>query len=166
MIRLVGLDPGLRRTGWGVLEVTGSGLRAVACGVVAAPERGSLARRLEALYGALEEVLRAYDPVEAAVEETVVNRNPATSLKLGQARGVALLAAARAGIEVHEYAAKRIKQAVTGTGGASKEQVWRMVRVLLPGIPIPSADAADALAAALCHAHHRRAVAAVGGGGR
>lgn len=155
MTRILGLDPGLVRTGWGVVEVRGAELRFVAAGVVRVPTGGPLAARLLALHRALGEVLETWRPVEAAVEETVVNRNPATSLKLGQARGVVLLAAAAAGLPVHEYAARHIKRALTGTGAAHKEQVAAMVRTLLPGCRTAAPDATDALAVAITHAHHR-----------
>ncbi len=127
----------------------------MAWGTVASEPEAPLALRLEQLYRELTAVIRAHAPDEAAIEETLVNRNPATSLRLGQARGVVLLAAVHAGLAVAEYGAKTVKRAVTGTGGASKEQVGAMVRVLLPGIGSPGPDAADALAIAICHAHHR-----------
>lgn len=155
MIRILGLDPGLRRTGWGLVESGQGALHFVACGVVRVAEEGELALRLLRLYEGLREVVRRYAPAEAAVEETVLNRNAASSLRLGHARGVALLAAAHAGLPVAEYASKRVKRAVTGTGGATKEQVAAMVRVLLPNSGMPAGDAADALAVAICHAHER-----------
>ena len=145
---LLGLDPGLRHTGWGLLEARGNQLRFIACGVVHTDGEADLAVRLGGLYN-------EHAPAEAAVEETVVNRNPLSSLKLGHARGVVLLAAAHAGLSVHEYASKQVKRAVTGTGGAAKEQVAMMVRFLLPGCGDVTADAADALAVAICHAHFR-----------
>ena len=159
-MRLLGLDPGLRHTGWGVLEVEGNSLRFVACGVVDTPQEGGLAARLECLYAGLGEVVRDWRPAEAAVEETVVNVNALSSLKLGHARGVVLLAAAHGGLPVAEYASKQVKRAVTGTGAAGKEQVGAMVRMLLPGCGAPGtgamrSDAADALAVAICHAHLR-----------
>ncbi|GBD43954.1 Crossover junction endodeoxyribonuclease RuvC [bacterium HR40] len=155
MIRILGLDPGLRRTGWGVVDSGPGVLRFVACGVVTAPEDALLPLRLSALYAGLREVIGRFLPAEAAIEETVVNRNAGSSLKLGHARGVALLALAHAGLPVAEYAAKRVKRAVTGTGGATKEQVAAMVRILLPNSDTPTGDAADALAVAICHAHER-----------
>lgn len=154
-MRLIGLDPGLRHTGWGVIEADGGTLRYVACGVVDSIEAGTLAPRLLSLYDGLAEVMRCWRPHEAAVEETVVNRNPLSSLKLGHARGVVLLAASHAGILVREYGAKQVKRAVTGTGAAGKDQVGAMVRMLLPGCGEPRSDAADALAVAVCHAHIR-----------
>jgi crossover junction endodeoxyribonuclease RuvC len=152
-MRVLGLDPGLRATGWGVIEAAPGRLRYLACGVVRAPPEGPLARRLEALYDGLVAVIGGHTPDRAAVEETVVNVNASSSLKLGQARGVVLLAAARAGLEVAEYAARTVKRAVTGTGSASKEQVAMMVRTLLPGALDAGPDAMDALAVAICHAH-------------
>jgi crossover junction endodeoxyribonuclease RuvC len=152
---VLGLDPGLRHTGWGLLEVDGTRLRFLACGVVHTDGGAELAARLGGLYRGLARVIETHLPREAAVEETVVNRNPLSSLKLGHARGVVLLAAEHAGLEVHEYAAKTVKRAVTGTGGAAKEQVAMMVRFLLPGCGDMSADASDALAVAVCHAHFR-----------
>ena len=154
--RLLGLDPGLRRTGWGLIDADGNRLRFVAAGVVATEPGPGLAERLAVLYRGLRGVIAEHRPAAAAVEETVVNANAASSLKLGQARGVALLAAAHAGLPVSEYAAKTVKRAVAGTGGAQKRQVAMMVRTLLPGCGGEvAADAADALAVAVCHAHHR-----------
>jgi crossover junction endodeoxyribonuclease RuvC len=154
-LRLLGLDPGLRCTGWGVIEVDGSHLRHLADGVVATDAEHDVSRRLKSLHDALVAIIRDWRPQEAAVEETFVNRNGAATLKLGYARGVALLAPALAGIPVAEYAARAVKQAVVGTGSAEKPQVQMMVRRLLPGAATTRADAADALAVAICHAHHR-----------
>jgi crossover junction endodeoxyribonuclease RuvC len=154
-VRLLGLDPGLRFTGWGVIEAEGNHLRHVADGVIATDGDESVPLRLKALDAALTALLALYAPVEAAVEETYVNRSGSSTLKLGYARGVALLAPARAGIPVFEYGAKTVKMAVVGTGGADKAQVGLMVRRLLPGAAQKRADAADALAVAICHAHHR-----------
>jgi crossover junction endodeoxyribonuclease RuvC len=155
MVRLLGLDPGLRFTGWGVIEVSGSRLRHIADGVIATDATASVPARLCVLHDALAALLAQQRPDEAAVEETYVNRNGAATLKLGYARGIALLAPALAGIPVLEYGAKSVKLAVVGTGGAAKEQVQMMVRRLLPGAVLRRADAADALAVAICHAHHR-----------
>lgn len=152
---ILGLDPGLRHTGWGLVEADGSRLRFLACGTVHTDGGAELSARLGSLYRGLAGVIESHLPREAAVEETVVNRNPLSSLKLGHARGVVLLAAAHAGLGVHEYASKQVKRAVTGTGGAAKEQVAMMVRFLLPGCGEVGADAADALAVAICHAHFR-----------
>lgn len=154
-MRLLGLDPGLRVTGWGVIEVADNRLRPVADGIVRSDDSLSLAERLAQLHRGLVAVIERFDPAEAAVEETFVNRNPASTLKLGQARGVALLAPAARGIPVAEYAPALVKQAVVGTGRAAKDQVGLMVRTLLPGCLVSSPDAADALAVAICHAHHR-----------
>jgi crossover junction endodeoxyribonuclease RuvC len=155
VVLILGLDPGLRHTGWGLVEARGNQLRFVGCGAVHTDAAADLASRLGRLYRGLADVIEAHLPTEAAVEETVVNRNPLSSLKLGHARGVVLLAASHAGLEVREYAAKQVKRAVTGTGNAAKEQVAVMVRFLLPGSGEVVADAADALAVAICHAHFR-----------
>lgn len=155
MVRLLGLDPGLRFTGWGVIDVDGNRLRHVADGVIATDSAEPVPERLKTLHDALMALLDRLRPDEAAVEETYVNRNGAATLKLGYARGVALLTPALAGIGVTEYGAKSVKKAVVGTGGADKDQVEMMVRRLLPGALIRRADAADALAVAICHAHHR-----------
>jgi crossover junction endodeoxyribonuclease RuvC len=155
MATLLGIDPGLRFTGWGVIEVHGSRLRHIADGVIATDNTESVPLRLKALHDALTLLLAEMRPDEAAVEETYVNRNGTATLKLGYARGVALLAPAMVGIKVAEYGAKAVKRAVVGTGSADKEQVQMMVRRLLPGAMLRRADAADALAVAICHAHHR-----------
>ena len=155
MTRLLGIDPGLRFTGWGLIEADGNRLRHLADGVIATDNATSVPARLRALHDALAALIALHRPDEAAVEETYVNRNGAATLKLGYARGVALLAPALAGIPVTEYGAKAVKRAVVGTGGADKGQVQMMVRHLLPGGAIRRADAADALAVAICHAHHR-----------
>ncbi len=154
-LTILGIDPGLRTTGWGVISVDGNRLIHIADGVIDVPARGSLAFRLAQLFAGVEAVLVQYAPDEAAVEETFVNRNPASTLKLGQARGVTLLAPARAGLEVHEYATNLVKKSVVGAGHADKNQVMMMIRTLLPGARLEKADAADALAVAVCHAHHR-----------
>ncbi|TAJ84799.1 crossover junction endodeoxyribonuclease RuvC [Reyranella sp.] len=153
-MRLIGFDPGLRLTGWGVIEVEGNRLRHVGHGVIKVTTTGSLAERLNELFDGIVAVVEAQRPVEAAVEETFVNVNPGSTLKLGQARGVVLLAPARAGLPVYEYAANLVKKSVVGAGHADKRQVAMMVGRLLPGVEA-SADAADALAVAICHAHHR-----------
>ncbi len=154
-MKLLGLDPGLRNTGWGVIRVEGNRLSHIADGVVLTDQRRPLAARLAQLYEGLCGVLAEHAPDEAAVEQTFVNRNPASTLKLGQARGVVLLAPARSGIPVSEYSPNLIKKTVVGTGHAAKDQIRMMVRTLLPGSDLGSADAADALAVAICHAHHR-----------
>jgi crossover junction endodeoxyribonuclease RuvC len=155
MLRLLGIDPGLRFTGWGLIEADGNRLRHRADGVIGTDAAASVPERLRTLHDALAALLAEHAPDEAAIEETYVNRNGSATLKLGYARGVALLAPALAGIPVVEYAAKSVKLAVVGTGGADKTQVQMMVRRLLPGAAIRRADAADALAVAICHAHHR-----------
>ncbi len=156
MIRLLGIDPGLRFTGWGVIDVDGSRLRHIADGVIATDAEQSVPERLKALHDGLVQVFEAYHPAEAAVEETYVNKNASSTLKLGYARGVALLAPALTGIRVYEYGAKMVKKSVVGTGSATKDQVEVMVRRLLPGAIIRRADAGDALAVAICHAHNRQ----------
>lgn len=153
-MRVLGLDPGLRVTGWGMVEVTDNRLRHLGDGIIRSDERLSLAERLGQLHRGVVEVIAQWLPDGAAVEQTFVNKNPESTLKLGQARGVVVLAAALAGLEVGEYAPAQVKQAVVGTGRAAKEQVGMMVRTLLPGCAVSSADAADALAVAICHAHH------------
>lgn len=159
-MKLLGLDPGLRVTGWGVISVEGNRLTHVADGVVSVPARGGLAERLARLYRGLETIITEQDPDEVAVEETFVNRNPASTLKLGQARGVVLLVPALAGLPVFEYSANLIKKSLVGNGHATKDQMTMMVRTLLPGAGVEKADAADALAVAVCHAHHRTSPAA------
>lgn len=153
-MRLLGLDPGLQRTGWGIVEAKANAIRFIAAGAVATRAGDDLAVRLDALYRGLHEVLAGHRPEAAAVEETVVNRNAESSLKLGHARGVVLLAAAHAGLAVHEYASKTVKLSVVGYGNAHKRQVAMMVGTLLPGSGRLVADATDALAVAICHAHH------------
>ena len=155
--RLLGLDPGLRRTGWGIVDMAGQHLRYVASGVVTSDETRDMADRLVELLTGINLVLDEWQPDEAAVEETFVNKNPVSTLKLGQARGIALLAPALAGLAVHEYATNAVKSAVVGAGHASKDQVAAMVQRLLPGLGPQTADATDALAVAICHAQHRRA---------
>lgn len=155
-MRLLGLDPGLGATGWGVVDFERGRLAHVADGVVETDQGRSLADRLVQLADGLEQVIRQFRPEEAAVEETFVNRNAVSTLKLGQARGVALLVPARAGLPVAEYLPNLVKKTVVGTGHAAKVQIQMMVRSLLPGARLTSADAADALAVAICHAHHRQ----------
>ncbi|MDG6094558.1 crossover junction endodeoxyribonuclease RuvC [Acetobacter sp. AN02] len=153
--RLLGIDPGLRFTGWGVIDSTGNRLTWIAGGVIDTDAELPVPDRLRTLHEGLLELIERYSPDEAAVEETYVNRNGSSTLKLGYARGIALLAPALAGLTVSEYGAMAVKRAVTGTGAATKEQVGMMVRRLLPGATIRKADASDALAVAICHAHHR-----------
>ena len=154
-LRLLGIDPGLRFTGWGLIEVTGNRLRHLADGVLATDAADAVPARLRTLHDGLAALIARHRPDEAAIEQTYVNRNGEATLKLGYARGVALLAPALADIPVVEYGAKSVKLAVVGTGGADKTQVAEMVRRLLPGAALTRADAADALAVAICHAHHR-----------
>lgn len=158
-IRIIGLDPGLRRTGWGVIESVGTKLTFVACGTVLPPEEGSLAERFAVLHRELAAIIASFTPDESAVEETFVNVNPASTLKLGQARGVVLLTPALAGIPVAEYAALLVKKTVVGAGRAEKAQIRMMIKVLLPQADFETDDAADALAVAVTHAQHRGAAA-------
>ena len=154
-MRLIGIDPGLRNAGWGVIEVEGPSLRHVANGTVRAPGT-ALSERLLALHEGLAAVIAEHAPTSAAMEAVFVNRDGAGTLKLGQARGVAVLALAQAGLEVGEYAPNAVKKAVTGVGHAAKAQIEHMVKLELPGVVLHSADSADALAVAICHAIHVR----------
>ena len=154
-IRILGIDPGLRRTGWGLIESRGNSLAFVAAGTIRAPLDGALAHRLAALHKELTEVLRSLQPHEAAVEQTFVNRDAVATLKLGQARGIALVVPALMGILVAEYAPTVVKKSVVGTGHAEKAQIRMMVQALLPRAEFDSDDSADALAVAITHAHHR-----------
>jgi crossover junction endodeoxyribonuclease RuvC len=156
-VRILGLDPGLRRTGWGVVACQGQRLSHVAHGVIAPPQGAAFAERLLFLLDAIEAVIALHAPDEAAVEETFMNNNAASALKLGHARAMALVAPARAGLPVAEYAATVVKKAVVGTGGADKDQVGWMIARLLPAAGKTTADAADALAVAIAHAHARTA---------
>ena len=162
-IRIIGIDPGLRNLGWGIVDCEGTRLSFVACGSVHSNAKLSLADRLRQLHDGLAEIIHAHQPHEAAVEETFVNRDPQSALKLGQARGIALLVPALAGLPVAEYAANLVKKTVVGAGHAEKAQVAMMVKVLLPKSDAKSADAADALALAICHSQHRGARARVAG---
>ena len=153
---IIGLDPGLGTTGWGIVAKTGSRLSHVANGQVKTDPNAPLAERLVTLDRELTDVILAHRPDTSAVEEVFVNSNPQSTLKLGQARGVCLLALARAGLPVAEYATRLVKKALVGTGSADKAQVQAMLKVLLPGVKLAGADAADALAVAICHAHMRR----------
>ena len=162
VVRILGLDPGLRRTGWGLVAVEGARLSYVACGVLTSDAGLSLALRLKQLHDRLAEVVRAWSPDEAAVEETFVNKDAQATLKLGQARAIALLVPALAGLPVAEYGANQVKKTVVGVGHAEKEQVQAMIRMLLPKADPKSADAGDALAIAITHAHHRKARALAG----
>jgi len=155
-IRILGIDPGLRRTGWGVVDVAGNRLSFVACGSVQTDERAGLAERLVVIHQGLKRVVDDFCPNEAAVEATFVNKDAAATLKLGQARGVALLVPGQAGMVVAEYAPNVVKKSIVGAGHGDKAQVRMMVAVLLPRCDPGSADAADALAVAVTHAHHRQ----------
>jgi len=151
---LIGLDPGLGTTGWGVIAAQGNRLSHIANGQIRTDSAAALADRLVLLHDMLTDIFLTHRPDGAAVEEVFVNANPQSTLKLGQARGVVLLTAAKAGLDVGEYAARLVKKAVVGTGAAEKAQVHAMVARLLPGVAITGADAADALAVAITHAHH------------
>ncbi|RDJ19874.1 crossover junction endodeoxyribonuclease RuvC [Bosea caraganae] len=154
-IRILGIDPGLRKTGWGVIASEGTRLSFIGCGCIESDDKLSLAERLKQLHEGIAGVIAAFEPDEAAVEETFINRDPQSALKLGQARGIALVVPAIAGLSVAEYAANLVKKTVVGVGHADKKQVQMMIRVLLPKAETKSADAADALAVAICHAQHR-----------
>jgi crossover junction endodeoxyribonuclease RuvC len=158
-IRILGIDPGLRRTGWGLIESDGNRLIHVACGSVETSERAALGLRLVGIHDGLIAVIEKYAPHEAAVENTFVNTNAAATLKLGQARGIAMLVPARAGLAVAEYAPNLVKKSIVGSGHAEKAQIRMMIGVLLPQADPQSEDAADALAIAICHAHHRQGAA-------
>ena len=158
-IRIIGIDPGLRRTGWGVIDVDGNRLIFVGCGSVETRESLPLAERLVAIHAGLARVLSEFQPAEAAVEQTFVNKDGVATLKLGQARGVAMLAPAMQGLAVAEYAPNKVKKTVVGAGHADKNQIQMMLKILLPKADPASADAADALAIAITHAHHRQSLA-------
>ena len=161
-LRILGIDPGLNRTGFGIVEISGSRLAYLSAGVIRVPA-GELHERLGTILSSLGDVIRATRPQVATIEKVFVNVNPKSTLLLGQARGAAICAAVQAGLAVHEYAALQIKQAVVGFGQADKRQVQTMVQRLLALDAPPSADAADALACAICHAHSRRILVALGG---
>lgn len=155
MIRIIGIDPGLRRTGWGIVDSDGVRLSHVAAGVITPPTDDDLAYRLRALFEGITSVIKCFLPQEAAVEETFVNDNPRSTLKLGQARGTVLLAPAMLGLRIAEYTPNLIKKSITGTGHAEKQQMQAMIGFLLPKATVGSADEADALAIAITHANHR-----------
>jgi len=155
MVRIIGLDPGLKHTGWGVIEAEGTRLIYVADGAVHSDPDADLATRLRQIHEQLLDLLRTYAPDEAAIEETFVNADARATLKLGQARGVVMLAPAALNIPVSEYAPNKVKKSVVGAGHAEKQQVKHMVKVLMPRAVMKSADSTDALAIAICHAHHR-----------
>ena len=154
-IRILGIDPELRRTGWGVVEIAGNRLGFIGCGSVTSDDRDDMAARLLAIHDGLTRILDEFRPDEAAVEATFVNRDATATLKLGQARGIALLVPAKAGVSVAEYAPNLVKKTIVGAGHAEKAQIRLMVGVLLPKADPQSEDAADALAIAVTHAHHR-----------
>ncbi|HLQ93817.1 MAG TPA: crossover junction endodeoxyribonuclease RuvC [Xanthobacteraceae bacterium] len=155
-IRILGIDPGLRRTGWGMVTIDGNRLSFIACGSVATDEKAALAVRLLAIHDGLKRVVADHGPDEAAVEATFVNRDAVATLKLGQARGIAMLVPAITGIPVSEYAPNLVKKTIVGAGHCEKVQIRMMVKVLLPKADPHSDDAADALAIAVTHAHHRQ----------
>ena len=156
MIRcIIGLDPGLRHTGWGMIRQEDNHLSFLGAGRISPPPKLQMAERLNTIYTKLQDIITEYEPIEAALEETFMNKNAASALKLGQARGVAMLAAANQGISVAEYSANKVKQCVTGYGHADKTQIQSMIGVLLPNSGKLSEDAADALAVAITHAHHK-----------
>lgn len=153
--RIIGIDPGLRRTGWGIIESLGNSLKFVASGTVTSDGDMDLASRLCQLHDGLAEVVHSYKPDEAAVEQTFVNKDAVATLKLGQARGVVMLVPARAGLPVAEYAPNAVKKAVIGVGHGEKQQIHMMLKILMPKATFKGNDAADALAIAICHAHNR-----------
>lgn len=155
-IRIIGIDPGLRRTGWGVIDTDGTRLGFVACGSVVSDNADSLGLRLRQIFDGLQAVLAELSPAEAAIEQTFVNRDAVATLKLGQARGIALLVPALLGLPIAEYAPNAVKKTVVGAGHGDKGQIRAMVKCLLPRAAFDSADAADALAIAITHAHSRR----------
>jgi crossover junction endodeoxyribonuclease RuvC len=159
-IRIIGIDPGLRRMGWGIIDTLGNSLRFVASGTVLSDGEMDLASRLCQLHDGLAEIIHLHQPQEAAVEQTFVNKDAVATLKLGQARGIAMLVPARAGLRVAEYAPNAVKKSVIGVGHGEKQQIHMMLKVLMPKATFKGNDAADALAIAICHAHHRQGVGA------
>lgn len=153
---ILGIDPGLQKTGWGIIRSEGHALKFIASGSIATDASESLGQRLATIHNGLSDIIKKFQPQEAAIEETFVNTNPASALKLGQARGVALAVPAIHGLVVAEYAANKVKKSVVGTGHAAKNQIGMMIRTLLPACGQISADEADALAVAICHAHYGR----------
>ncbi len=158
-IRIIGIDPGLRRTGWGIVEACGNSLRFLGAGTIRSDDKADLASRLCQLHDGLAGIVHAERPDEAAVEQTFVNKDATATLKLGQARGVAMLVPALAGLPVSEYAPNAVKKTVIGVGHGDKRQIHMMVKVLMPRATFDTDDAADALAIAICHAHHRQSAA-------
>ena len=157
-MKILGIDPGLQKTGWGVIESEGSSLRFIACGLVKTQAGLPLYARLAQLDDGLAKAMQSWTPDVAAIEETFVNRNPASALKLGQARGAIIASVARTGLEVAEYPANLVKKSLVGAGHAAKEQVGMMIRTLLPASGKIGEDEADALAVAICHAHHAQSL--------
>ena len=153
-MRILGIDPGLQKTGWGIIEHHGNRLVFIACGKIQTQTGLPLYARLAEIDDGLAKVVCDFRPAVCAIEETFMNNNAASALKLGQARGAAIVSAARAGLEVFEYSANLVKKSITGTGHAAKDQIGMMVKTLLPSAGRVSADEADALAIAICHAHH------------
>ncbi len=153
-MRVIGIDPGLQHTGWGIVDINGNKLSHVAHGVISTKAKADMADRLKIIFDGIIEQVELFKPIEAAIESVFVNSNPASSLKLGQARGVAMMAPAHLGITVAEYTPNLIKKSVVGTGHAQKGQVQAMIKILLGGVEA-SSDAADALAVAICHLHHK-----------
>ncbi|MEM9684432.1 MAG: crossover junction endodeoxyribonuclease RuvC, partial [Pseudomonadota bacterium] len=153
-MRILGLDPGLRHTGWGIVDARDNRLTHIACGTISTDAKATTAARLTQLYHAIDDLIADHRPDSAAVEEVFVSKNPSSTLKLGQARGVVIMVPALRAIPVAEYAANLVKKSVVGSGHATKDQIAMMVQTLLPGANPGSADAADALAVAICHAHH------------
>lgn len=162
-IRIIGIDPGLRRTGWGVIDIRGNSLTFVASGTITSDDKRELAARLCQLHDGLSVVLSQFQPDEAAVEQTFVNKDATATLKLGQARGVAMLVPALNGLRVAEYAPNQVKKSVVGAGHAEKRQIHLMVKVLMPKAVFDTDDSADALAIAICHAHHRESAKVLAG---
>jgi crossover junction endodeoxyribonuclease RuvC len=162
ILRIFGIDPGLQKTGWGIIDVAGNKLTHISHGVIKTDAGAQLSDRLKTIFDGLTQMLQLWLPSEAAIEETFVNKNPASALKLGVARGAAMLAPASHGLSVAEYPANLVKKSVVGAGHAEKEQVQMMIKVLLPGVEA-SSDAADALAVAICHAHHGMTKQKLGG---
>lgn len=153
-MRIIGIDPGLRKAGWGIIELRGSSLKFIGCGLIRTRSEDEMARRLNTIDAELFKIIETYTPNSAAIEETFVNTNPRSALKLGMARGVAINAVSRNGLDVAEYSARVVKKAVAGTGTAQKAQVSMMVKRLLPQSGFQSEDEADALAVCICHAHY------------
>lgn len=162
-MRILGIDPGLQKTGWGIIEAVDNRLRYIACGLIKTDAGLSLAERLLEIHQGIENVFKGWEPAEAAIEETFMNNNAASALKLGCARGAAMVSAAKLGLRVHEYPANLVKKSVVGNGHATKDQIGMMIKTLLPGSQVNGADQADALAIAICHSHHSTTRQIMGG---